>query len=116
MQVRKPKNSRLLGKYGRRKWKDLAPLMRLTATETDWDLLENYCLNYQMTNAAAEEIQSNGVNVINSAGTLAANPANRLLIAAQKQLVVVAKELNLTELAQYRNQMEISDDDGWDEV
>jgi P27 family predicted phage terminase small subunit len=112
--LRKPKNSRLLGKYGRAKWKDLAPLMRTTAGEVDWDLLENYCLNYQMTNMAADEIQQIGVTVINSAGTRAANPANALMVSTQKHLVVLAKELNLTELAKHRNNMESPEDDGWD--
>lgn len=112
--IRKPKNSRLLGLYGRKKWKDLAPLMRPTAGEVDWDLLENYCLNYQMTNMAAEEIQAVGVTVINSAGTRAANPANALMVSTQKQLITLAKELNLTELAKHRNNMEEQENDGWD--
>ncbi len=64
-----------------------------------------------MTNLAADEIQQIGVTVINSAGTRA---ANALMVSTQKHLVVLAKELNLTELAKHRNNMESPEDDGWD--
>ncbi|WP_413693944.1 P27 family phage terminase small subunit [Pseudoalteromonas sp. KJ10-2] len=114
MKIRRAQNSKLLGKYGRKKWKDLAELMRPTATNSDWDLLESYCMNWQMSNSAAEEITTIGTTVLNGAGTRVQNPANAMFNAAQKQLIILSKELNLTELSQHRNQMESNEDDGFD--
>ena len=116
MTVRKPQNQKLLGVYGRKKWKVLSPLLPPNATDTDWDLVESYCLNWQLTTQAASEIREHGSTVINSAGSRQANPANALFNATQKQLIILSKELNLTALAQHRNQIESTDDDGWDQV
>ncbi|HII4383664.1 TPA: P27 family phage terminase small subunit [Vibrio parahaemolyticus] len=112
--MRQPQNKPLLGKSGMKMWRRYAPLLPNQATESDWDLLENYCLQFAMNQQSASEIQEQGSTVINGAGTRVQNPANAMFNATSKQIVVLAKELNLTALSQHRNQLESEEDDGFD--
>ncbi len=114
--IRQPQNRKLLGKNGIKAWKRIAPLIPVNATECDWDLLENYCLNIEQNTLSAEAMQDGGGVMRNSAGTLVKHPSATLFNTTSKQIVVLAEKLNLTALAQHRNQMEVEEDDGWDEI
>ncbi|MBD1388436.1 phage terminase small subunit P27 family [Neiella sp. HB171785] len=93
-----------LGKLGRKKWRQFAPLLeRESATDADFDLLAQYCVNIDLIQQAQADINKNGVNVLNSAGSLCANPATKVLSASQRNNLQIVRDLNLTALSQRKN-------------
>lgn len=109
--MKKPKVK--LDRYGRAKWKEYEPTLaeRTGTTLADWDLLEQYCLNYQVIQLANESMATDGINITNSAGSIAANPATRLYVAAQKQNIVLSEKLQLTSLSVSKGNLPIEDDE-----
>lgn len=102
-----------LDRAGRAKWKEHEPTLaeRSNSTLADWDLLEQYCLNHQVIQLANKSMAEDGINITNSAGSIAANPATRLYVAAQKQNIVLSEKLQLTSLSVSKGNLPIDDDD-----
>lgn len=106
----------LLGKLGRKKWRQFVPLLeKEEATAGDFDLLAQYCLNVDLISQAQASIDEHGPTVLNSAGSLTANPATKILSSAQRNNMQIARDLNLTGLSQRKN-TPLADDDDLDDL
>ena len=90
-----------LDRIGRAKWKEYEKILsdRESTTLADWDLLESYCVNHQIIQQASLSMANDGLNIVNSAGSIAANPATKLYVSLQKQNVTIAEKIRLTSLA-----------------
>lgn len=104
-----------LGRNGRKKWRELKPLLeeRENVQQADYDLLEQYCINHEMICLATKSIAEVGLNIVNSAGSIAANPATKTLTAAQKANITIGEKLSLTTLGKKKNNEEEPEDDDW---
>lgn len=104
-----------LGRNGKAKWRKLKPLLdeRENVQQADYDLLEQYCVNHEMICMATKSISEVGLNIMNSAGSIAANPATKTLTAAQKANITIGEKLSLTTLGKKKNKEEEPEHDDW---